>query len=223
MGKSSLLNALLRQDRAIVTEVPGTTRDVLEEYLNISGVPLRILDTAGIRHSHDIVEQEGVRRSLAAIQSADIVLLVLDGSQPLAPEDSRVLSSVAGKRVITVINKSDLPRKLESLDRPEIQVAVSCRAGTGIPELRAAVADIVKKGTLASREHAWAVNRRHLTALEQAKGSLQNVLETIRSGLSPEFVAVDLRAALDSLGLIIGATYTEDILERVFNDFCIGK
>ncbi len=222
VGKSSLLNALLRQDRAIVTEVPGTTRDVLEEYLNISGVPLRILDTAGIRHSHDIVEQEGVRRSLAAIESADIVLLVLDGSQPLAPEDSRVLSSVAGKQVITVINKSDLPRKLEAMRLPAAQVMVSCRTGAGLAELRTAVTNLVQKGT-AAHEHGWAVNQRHRTALEQAKSSLQNALGTIRSGLSPEFVAVDLRAALDSLGLIIGATYTEDILERIFNDFCIGK
>ena len=223
VGKSSLLNALLRQDRAIVTEVPGTTRDVLEEYLNVSGVPLRILDTAGIRHSHDVVEQEGVRRSLAAIESADIVLLVLDGSQPLTPEDRRVLDETKGKPVVAIINKSDLPRGLEKLDRPEMRVAVSCRTGEGLPDLRASVADLVKKGAIASREHAWAVNRRHRTALEQAKKSLQSALETIGSGLSPEFVAVDLRGALDSLGLIIGATYTEDILERIFNDFCIGK
>ena len=113
VGKSSLLNALLKQDRAIVTEIAGTTRDVLEEYLNISGVPLRILDTAGIRHSHDLVEQEGVRRSLAAIGSADIVLVVLDGSLPLTAEDQRVLEEVREKNAIAVINKCDLARKLE--------------------------------------------------------------------------------------------------------------
>ncbi len=223
VGKSSLLNALLRQDRAIVTAFPGTTRDVLEEYLNVAGVPLRILDTAGIRHSHDVAEQEGVRRSLAAIEAADIVLLVLDGSQPLAAEDRRVMDETKRRNIIAVINKSDLPRALEPIDYPTSQVSVSCRTGIGLAELRASVADLVKKGTVASREHAWVVNRRHQTALEEARKNLQNVLRTIETGLSAEFVAVDLRSALDSLGLIVGKTYTEDILERIFGDFCIGK
>jgi tRNA modification GTPase len=115
------LNALLKQNRAIVTEIPGTTRDVLEEYLNVSGIPIRILDTAGIRHTHDTVELEGVRRSLAAVASADIVLVLLDGSEKLQDEDQRVLKEVEGKNVIAVINKSDLPRKLEVLDRPRFR------------------------------------------------------------------------------------------------------
>jgi tRNA modification GTPase len=223
VGKSSLLNALLKQNRAIVTEVPGTTRDVLEEYLNIAGVPLKILDTAGIRHSHDIVEQEGVRRSIGAIGSADIVLFVLDGSQPLTTEDQRVMDEVKGKHVIAIINKSDLPRKLEHLRKSDTQVSVSCLTGEGLEDLKSAISDRVKQGTISSREHVWAVNQRHRTALEQTKESLQKALESITSGLSPEFISVDLRGALDSLGLIIGATYTEDILERIFNDFCIGK
>jgi len=223
VGKSSLLNALLKQNRAIVTEVPGTTRDVLEEYLNIAGVPLKILDTAGIRHSHDIVEQEGVRRSIGAIGSADIVLFVLDGSQPLTTEDRRVMDEVKGKHVIAIINKSDLPRKLEQLRKSETQISVSCLTGEGLEDLKSAISDQVKQGTISSREHVWAVNQRHRTALEQTKESLQKALESITSGLSPEFISVDLRGALDSLGLIIGATYTEDILERIFNDFCIGK
>jgi tRNA modification GTPase len=223
VGKSSLLNALLKQNRAIVTEVPGTTRDVLEEYLNISGVPIKILDTAGIRHSHDIVEQEGVRRSIAAIGSADIVLLVLDGSQPFTAEDRRVMDEVQDKRVIAIINKSDLPRKLGQFNEPAAQISVSCRTGEGLDGLKRVLSDQVKQGTISSREHVWAVNQRHKTALEQTKESLQKALESITSGLSPEFIALDLRGALDSLGLIIGATYTEDILERIFNDFCIGK
>jgi len=223
VGKSSLLNALLKQNRAIVTEVPGTTRDVLEEYLNIAGVPLKILDTAGIRHSHDIVEQEGVRRSIGAIESADIVLFVLDGSQPFTSEDRRVMEEVKSKHVITIINKSDLPRKLGQLREPDPQVSVSCRTGEGLDDLKRAISDQVMQGTISSREHVWAVNQRHKTALEQARDSLQKALASITAGLSPEFISLDLRAALDSLGLIIGATYTEDILERIFNDFCIGK
>jgi tRNA modification GTPase len=223
VGKSSLLNALLKQDRAIVTEIAGTTRDVLEEYLNISGVLLRILDTAGIRHSHDLVEQEGVRRSLAAIGSADIVLVVLDGSLPLTAEDKRVLEEVRDKNTIAVINKSDLARKLGVLDRPGVQVSLSCRTGAGLDDLRRAISDSVKQGAAGSQEHIWAVNQRHKTALEQTKVSLERALSSVRTGLSPEFFAVDLRDALDSLGLIIGATYTDDILERIFNEFCIGK
>jgi len=223
VGKSSLLNALLKQNRAIVNEVPGTTRDVLEEYLNIAGVPLKILDTAGIRHSHDVVEQEGVRRSLAAIETADIILLVLDGALPLSSEDRRVMDELQGKRVIAVLNKADLPRKLEPILKPEIQVSLSCRTNMGLDDLKRTIADEVNKGTIGSREHAWAVNQRHKTALEQTKASLQKALGSATANMSPEFAAVDLRAALDSLGLIIGATYTEDILERIFSDFCIGK
>jgi tRNA modification GTPase len=223
VGKSSLLNALLRQNRAIVTEVPGTTRDVLEEYLNISGMPLKVLDTAGIRHTHDAVEQEGVRRSLAAIGSADIVLVVLDGSELLTKEDERVLDETKGKTAIAVINKSDLPRRLEKHDWPEKQVELSCRTGAGLDKLRQAILEMMKQGAVPPREHAWAVNQRHKTALEQAKESLEKALTSSQSDLSPEFIAVDLRDALDGLGLIIGATYTEDILERIFSDFCIGK
>lgn len=223
VGKSSLLNALLKQNRAIVNEIPGTTRDVLEEYLNIAGVPLKILDTAGIRHSHDVVEQEGVRRSLAAIESADIVLLVLDGSSALSAEDRRVMDELQGKRVIAILNKADLPRKLEPLLKPDIQILLSCRTNGGLEDLKRAIAEEVNTGTISSREHAWAVNQRHKTALEQTKVSLQKALGSIAANMSPEFTALDLRAALDSLGLIIGATYTEDILERIFSDFCIGK
>ena len=224
VGKSSLLNALLRQDRAIVTEIPGTTRDVLEEYLNIAGVPLRILDTAGIRHSEDRVEQEGVRRSLAAINAADMVLVVLDGSQELSPEDQRVLNEVQGKPALIVINKADLPERLGSIGHAGIQIRMSCRTGAGLDDLRQAISSLVLKGTVAARgSHAWAVNQRHQTALEQAKESLARVQAAVREGLSPEFAAVDLRIALDQLNIIIGATYTEDILERIFNEFCIGK
>lgn len=223
VGKSSLLNALLKQDRAIVTEVAGTTRDVLEEYLNIAGMPLKVLDTAGIRHSPDVVEQEGVRRSLAAIGSADIVLIVLDGSSLLAQEDGRVLEEAKRKTAIAVINKSDLPRKLEKLDWPVTQIEVSCRTGAGLDKLKEAILEMMKQGASPPREHAWAVNQRHKTALEQAKTSLERARESIDAGLSPEFIALDLRGALDSIGLIIGATYTEDILERIFRDFCVGK
>lgn len=223
VGKSSLLNSLLKQDRAIVTDIPGTTRDVLEEYLNIAGLPFKILDTAGIRHSRDVVEQEGVKRSLAAIDKADVVIIVLDGSQPLSKEDKRVLEEAKGKTAIVVMNKCDLKRKAEAPAWSEVIVEISCKMGTGLNGLRKAIVDLVKQGAVPPREHSWAVNQRHKTALEQAKASLEKALASTTSGLSPEFIALDLRDALDSVGLIIGATHTDDILERIFRDFCIGK
>lgn len=223
VGKSSLLNALLMQNRAIVTEIPGTTRDVIEEYLNIAGVPMRIVDTAGIRETHDMVEQEGVRRSLTAMNSADIVLVVLDASQEMHDADWRVLREIDRRQAIAVLNKADLPRKMEKIKRPDIQVMISCKTGEGLDNLRRAVGELLKQGAAAPREHAWAVNERHKTALEQAKASLEKVLESIHEEASPEFIAVDLSDALDSVGLIIGATFTEDVLERIFRDFCIGK
>lgn len=223
VGKSSLLNCLLKQDRAIVTDIPGTTRDVLEEYLNIAGLPFKILDTAGIRHSNDVVEQEGVRRSLAVIGAADVVLIIVDGSQPLSDEDKRVLDEAKGKPAIVVMNKSDLERKADAPVWPKVVVEISCKTGTGLDSLRKAIVELVKEGAVPPREHAWAVNQRHKTALEQAKASLEKALASTASGMSTEFIALDLRDALDSVGLIIGATHTDDILERIFRDFCIGK
>jgi tRNA modification GTPase len=223
VGKSSLLNRLLKQDRAIVTDVPGTTRDVLEEYLNIEGLPFKILDTAGIRHSHDVVEQEGVKRSLAAIGAADVVLLVLDGSQPLSAEDERVLEEAKGKSAIVVMNKRDLERMTGSPVWPGAVVDISCKTGEGLDRLRKSLVEMVQQGAVPPRDHSWTVNQRHRTALEKAKASLEKALASITSGMSAEFIALDLRDALDNIGLVIGATHTDDILERIFRDFCIGK
>jgi tRNA modification GTPase len=223
VGKSSLLNALLRQDRAIVTDIPGTTRDVLEECLNIDGILFRILDTAGIRHTVDVVEQEGVRRSKQALAAADIVLVVLDGSRQITDEDRAVLEEAKDKPCLLIRNKSDLLQQLVMPAGTETSVAVSCRTLAGLDELRAALAGLVQRGATAPRDHAWVVNQRHATALDQALAGLRKAEAAARSDLSLEFVALDLREALDSLGLIIGATYTEDILEKIFSDFCIGK
>ncbi|MBN2374450.1 tRNA uridine-5-carboxymethylaminomethyl(34) synthesis GTPase MnmE [bacterium] len=223
VGKSSLLNALLRQNRAIVTEIPGTTRDVIEEFINISGIPLKILDTAGIRHTHDMAEIEGVKRSLAVIESADIVLIVMDGSQALTPEDYKVIDKAKGKTAIGVINKSDLPKMTGSFEWPKIQMEVSCLTGAGLDLLKQKLVELMKKGAVPPGEHAWAVNRRHKTILEQSKANLERALSNVKNCLSPEFISEDLRGAMSSLGLITGTTYTEDILDRIFSTFCIGK
>jgi tRNA modification GTPase len=153
-----------------------------------------------------------------------MVLFVLDGTSELTEEDRRVLDGIQGKPAIAVINKGDLPRKLGATGYPENSVIVSCRTGEGLNELRRSIARLVLTGAVAApREHAWAINQRHKTALEKAKENLGRVVSSIESGLSPEFAAVDLRAALDQLGIVIGATCTEEILERIFEDFCIGK
>lgn len=222
VGKSSLMNALLRQDRAIVTDIPGTTRDVIEESLNIAGMMVRIIDTAGIRDTHDMVETEGVKRSLAAIEDADIAIIVLDGSMPLHDGDRRVLREVGSKNRIIVVNKADLPSRIGPIDDTVQKVDVSCKSGEGLDTLRDMISSMITKdGT--SAEHGWAVNERHRRELGSARASVDRALETARGGLSPELIALDLRDALDHLGMIIGVTYTDDILERIFSDFCIGK
>ncbi len=222
VGKSSLLNALLRENRAIVTEVPGTTRDVIEESISIDGFPVRIIDTAGIRETHDMVEQEGVRRSIEALERAELVLLVLDGSEPLHEGDRKLLADTAEKETIRVVNKADMHRKLEYNDGAQKEINISCKQGTGLEDLRTAISEILK-GKATAVNHAWAVNTRHKQALDITLSSLEKALLSAQEGISPEFIAVDLREALDSIGQIVGATYTEDILNRVFHDFCIGK
>lgn len=223
VGKSSIMNALLRQDRSIVTEVPGTTRDVIEESLNIEGLMVRIVDTAGIRDTHDMVEAEGVKRSLAAIEAADLAIVVLDGSAPLHDGDRRVLQEVGGKARVIVVNKADLPRRIGRIEDTAPLVEVSCADGTGMEALREAIAGMITRDGTAAAEHGWAVNERHRRELELARTALERALETTGRGMSPELIALDLRDALDHLGMIIGATYTDDILERIFSDFCIGK
>ena len=223
VGKSSIMNALLRQDRAIVAAIPGTTRDVIEESLNIGGLMVRIIDTAGIRDTHDMVEAEGVRRSLAAIGTADVAIVVLDGSEPLHEGDRRVLREVEGKKRIIAINKADLPRRIVPVEDTAQMIEVSCSSGAGLDELRDALASLIIGDGTAAAQHGWAVNERHRSELEMAKTALDRALETAGRDLSPELIALDLREALDHLGMIIGATYTDDILERIFNEFCIGK
>jgi len=231
VGKSSLLNALLRTDRAIVTPIPGTTRDVLEETLNIRGVAVRLLDTAGLRNTTDRVEQEGVRRSRTAMEQADLLLVLLDGSVPLTPEDRMLVSPDRGKKVMLVINKTDLPRGIIPEDLQAMRAAItahttiwiSARTGAGLDDLRDAIRNLVLPQEFEPGETAVATTLRHRTGLVKAIEALQRSFESITGRFSSEFVALDLRGALDALGEIIGATTTDDILDHVFSQFCIGK
>jgi tRNA modification GTPase len=229
VGKSSLLNALLQKDRAIVTEIPGTTRDTLEEYLNIKGLPLRIMDTAGIRQVEDIAEKEGVRRSLKSIENADIVLAIFDGSEPLKEEDFEVIRKVKNKTAIYVLNKSDLPavadqNSFSSFDLPPSSfLRISATRGEGIEDLKDKVVSSSLKDWKEEREGVVVSNVRHKTSLEKAANSLEKAMDALTANQPLEIVALEMRASLDSLGEIVGAVTSEDILNRIFSDFCIGK
>ena len=228
VGKSSLLNALAKADRAIVTPIPGTTRDVLEEFVSVRGIPVRLLDTAGLRQTVDIVEREGVRRSHDALTRAELVLAVLDGSEPLADEDTRLLELVQGKATVLVINKADLPARLEPREfKRQVHesrvVWTSATAGVGLEELRDAIRDTVLKQGLEPSEGVLITHLRHRGALERACASLDEVLLSVERRMAAEFIAVDLRAAINAIGEIIGETTTDDILDRIFKEFCIGK
>ncbi|HIE50611.1 MAG TPA: tRNA uridine-5-carboxymethylaminomethyl(34) synthesis GTPase MnmE [Armatimonadetes bacterium] len=227
VGKSSLMNLLLREDRVIVTPVPGTTRDVVEDLVNIRGLPLRLLDTAGLRPTEDLVEREGVSRTQTWLERADLVLLVLDRSEPLQAEDRLALTAVAGRPTVVVLNKSDLPPRLETQEvarrLPQApQVLLSALTGAGLSELEAAIERLVWEGGVEPGD-VLVTNVRHQRALEEAAEYMERVLETLAVGYSEELVAVDLRGALRCVGEIVGETLTEDIIHRIFSTFCIGK
>lgn len=224
VGKSSLLNALIEKDRVIVTDMPGTTRDVIEEYLNIKGLPLKILDTAGIRESHDLAEREGVKRSIRAMKDADLVLLILDGTEPMHDTDRRLIKDTESKNTILVINKKDMAQKIEMglLPSDNQAVMISALKGTGMSELKDCIINRSLKGDK-EVSTALVTNLRHLKALQKASGSVRSFNNGLKKGLSPELLSVELRDALDAIGEIIGITTTDDILNRIFSSFCIGK
>jgi tRNA modification GTPase len=231
VGKSSLLNTLLEEERAIVTPVPGTTRDPIEEYLNIGGFPVRLIDTAGLADSECMVEKEGVKRSGVKIGEAGLVLAVFDGGASPAPEDEDVIRRLDGKKVVAIVNKSDLPQKfpIEFLKRnwpDKPVVCLSAIKSEGIDKLKAAiVAQFTQADTSPTplAERLVVSDVRHCNALVRAGESLKRLLRSLEAGYSAEFPAVDLKESLDHLGDILGETTTEDILDRIFSRFCIGK
>jgi tRNA modification GTPase len=227
VGKSSLLNALLRENRAIVTEIPGTTRDTLEEYLELGGLGLRLIDTAGIRETAERVEREGVARSRRAMDQADLTLLVLDGSRPIEADDRALLTQVRPDRALAVINKRDLLRgrvpdwigELEGFD----PVIISALTGEGLPELEVGIRRWVVSDERPIWESALITNLRQKHAAARALDALEGSLQALRRGLGEELLAVDLSRVLEALGAIVGETTADDLLERIFAEFCIGK
>jgi len=228
VGKSSLLNALLGEERAIVTAVPGTTRDTLEETVSFGGFPVVLSDTAGMRESSDPVEEIGVRRARAKLDEADIVIAVFDNSAPWDEEDDRVLQAVAARTVVAALNKSDLPGLCEAGAIEEglgsaAVLRVSARTGAGLDDLRSAVLRCAVGQPEAAREQPTITLVRHRDALERAAESLKLALEGVRGRLAPELVAVDLQNAADHIGSLTGTITSEDVLDRIFSEFCIGK
>jgi tRNA modification GTPase len=224
VGKSSLLNRLLGEARAIVSELPGTTRDTIEEELLLGGIPLRLIDTAGVRESAHPVEAEGIRRSKAKVEGADLVLLVVDGSRPLQDDDLLALAACSAKRTLLVVNQADRP----FVPLPETFLAlpsvhVSAQTGSGMERLQAAIVGTFKGGGADGGESVLLSDQRHYQALCGARAAVQAFLDALQGGGPPEFLAIELREALAALGEITGETASEDILERIFSRFCIGK
>jgi tRNA modification GTPase len=226
VGKSSLLNALLRGERAIVTPIPGTTRDTLEETINVQGVPLVLVDTAGIRSAtDDEVERAGVARSRSALERADMALLVVDGSRALEEADQDIATLIGHKPGLLVINKCDLPQVELPFDllpaAPRLRV--SALTGEGITNLEDAIVELGFGGAVTSADTPLVSNPRHQASLKRALDHVQAAQGGQMGGLSPDLVAIDVREAVDALGEITGETVGEDLLEAIFSDFCIGK
>jgi len=230
VGKSSLLNALIKKDKAIVTEVPGTTRDVIEEYLNIKGLPVRIMDTAGIRDVQDLAEKEGVKRSLRSIENADLVIAVLDRSEHLKDEDFEVLHKIKNKNCIIVLNKCDLSSVIDEVGLISKTIPynahvlhISATRGDGLEALKDIIIESCLKNRKEERDGIVISNLRHKISIEKAMKSLDRARHALTVNQPLEILALELRDALDRLGEIVGFVTTEDILNKIFNEFCIGK
>ena len=228
VGKSSLLNALLEENKAIVTDIPGTTRDVVEAYLNIDGIPFQLLDTAGIRETEDIVEKIGVERSKTSIEEADLVLMLVDSHVGLLDKDKEILQQVKDKRVIFIFNKTDLENNItqEMLDiyfnQGEV-IKVSAKEQYGLNELRQAMKNFVIKGNTTIQNKATISNQRQKQSLINAIKSLEKVIEAIELGLPEDCLAIDLHDAFGHLGMIVGESLKEEIINQLFSRFCLGK
>ncbi|MBI3993939.1 MAG: 50S ribosome-binding GTPase, partial [Candidatus Lambdaproteobacteria bacterium] len=227
VGKSSLLNAKQRENRAIVTEIPGTTRDTVEEAAELGGLLLRLIDTAGIRESQDLVEREGIARSRAAMAQADLVLLVLDGSAALEREDRELLGIAEAARTLAVLNKQDrmrgaVPEWVGEV-APFPHVTLSALTGQGMDALELALRRWALDDERPQIEPALITNLRQQQAAQAALDAVQGALAGLAQGLGDELLAVDLARALDALGDIVGETTADDLLERIFAEFCIGK
>jgi tRNA modification GTPase len=227
VGKSSLLNVLLQEKRAIVTEIPGTTRDVIEEYLNIKGIPVKLVDTAGIRNTHDVVEAIGVEKSKEYIEKSDLIILMIDGSRPLESEDIEIIDIVKGKKCIVVINKVDLPLVadmgyLKDIFGENSIVLSSVNMEKGVEDIKNKIVDMVYEGKVSLKD-VYVTSVRHKDILLKTIESLNAGINTLSAGIPIDFASIEFKEAYLKLGEITGDTVAEDIIDRIFADFCLGK
>ncbi|MBC1575536.1 tRNA uridine-5-carboxymethylaminomethyl(34) synthesis GTPase MnmE [Listeria booriae] len=228
VGKSSLLNQLIQEEKAIVTDIAGTTRDIIEEYVNVRGVPLRLIDTAGIRETEDIVEKIGVERSRKALQEADFILLVLNQHEPLSVEDEALFEAVAGQNFVVVLNKTDLAQNIDvarvrqlAVENPVVETSLVNEAG--IAELELAIKELFFAGEIDAGDATYVSNARHIALLHEAIQAIDAVIEGVEAGMPVDIVQIDMTRAWDLLGEIIGESVQDELLDQLFNQFCLGK
>ena len=226
-GKSSLLNILVGEERAIVTEIAGTTRDILQEQIQIGGIGLNVIDTAGIRDTEDIVEKIGVNKSREYIEKADLIIYVVDSSTELDENDQEIIEAIQDKKAIVLLNKSDLDTKTdaavlqERLDKPIL--SISAKNNTGIHELEELIEEMFFSGKLSFNDEVYITNIRQKNALAEAESSLKMVLQSINDGMPEDFFTIDMMNAYETLGTIIGESVGEDLVNEIFSKFCMGK
>ena len=226
-GKSSLLNFLVGEDRAIVTEIAGTTRDILEEYISLNGITLRVIDTAGIRETEDVVEKIGVGKAKQMAENADLILYVVDSSLPLDDNDREIMELLSGRKSIAIYNKTDLEAAVDIEELKEKTgspvIPVSVVEETGISQLEDEIKRMFFHGELSFNDEVYITNARHKAALEESKESLKLVMDSIAMGMSEDFFSIDLMNAYESLGSIVGESVGEDLVNEIFSKFCVGK
>ena len=228
VGKSSMLNNLIQDNKAIVTEVAGTTRDVLEEYVNVRGVPLRLVDTAGIRDTEDIVEKIGVERSRKALSQADLILFVLNYNEPLTKEDRTLFEVIENEDVIVIVNKTDLAQQLNIEEVQEMignkpLIQTSMLKQEGIDELEIQIRDLFFGGDVQNQDMTYVSNSRHIALLKQARHAIQDAINAAESGVPMDMVQIDLTRTWEILGEIIGESASDELINQLFSQFCLGK
>ena len=226
-GKSSLLNRMLGEERAIVTDIEGTTRDTLEENINLNGLSLKIIDTAGIRNTDDKVEQIGVNKAKEIAEGADLIIYVVDGSKDIDENDKEILEIIKNKKVIVLLNKTDIDRvvdieQLNEIPKEDI-IEFSAKAGFGMDELEEKIKDMFYSGEITFNDQVYITNARHKEALENSYNSLLKVKESVDAGMPEDFYSIDLMDAYEQLGLIIGESVEDDLVNEIFSKFCMGK
>ncbi|MEG6617235.1 tRNA uridine-5-carboxymethylaminomethyl(34) synthesis GTPase MnmE [Peptococcaceae bacterium 1198_IL3148] len=228
VGKSSILNALTKENRAIVTEIPGTTRDIIEEIININGIPLKIIDTAGLRETDDLVERIGVERSRELINEADLILFVVDASLGLKEEDYEIIKLIENKKIMVIINKIDV--KDVKIDRNQISkllpgpiIEISALYAQGLECLEQQIAELILGGQITVDDQVLVTSARHKQALEKARDHVQEIINGIKADVPGDIVSIDVKSAWEALGEITGTTVGEDLVDKIFKDFCIGK